>query len=59
MKRVRTLIWSAWLQSRTLTFADGRVDDLEDANGECSGFAGTGLCLGDGVATSADLDNGA
>lgn len=44
---------------RTLRLADSRVDNLEDGDGEGGRLARAGLCLRDGVAALADLDNGA
>lgn len=42
-----------------LGLADGGVDNLKHRNRESGCFAGTGLGLGDGVATLADLNDGA
>lgn len=44
-------------EKHTLGLADGSVDDLEDRDGECRGFTGTRLSLGDGVAAFAYLDD--
>lgn len=43
---------------QTLGLTDGGVDNLEDRDGEGRGFTCTGLCLGDGVAAFADLNDG-
>ena len=41
-----------------MRLAHGGVDDLEDTDAEGGGLSCSGLGLGDGVATLADLDNG-
>lgn len=42
----------------TLRFADDGIDDLEDTDREGSSLTSTGLRLGNGIATFADLNNG-
>lgn len=49
---------SCWGKDERLGFTDGSVDDLEHTDGEGRGLTSTGLRLGDGVATLADLDDG-
>jgi hypothetical protein len=43
---------------RTLSFTHRGFEDLEDADGECGCFAGTRLCLCNGISALADLDDG-
>lgn len=48
-----------WGEDECLGFADGRIDDLEHANGESRSFASSGLRLGNCITALADLDDGA
>lgn len=43
--------------SHTLTLSNNSINDLKDTNRKRSRFTGTGLCLGNGIATFTDLDN--
>lgn len=43
----------------TLSFAHNSIDDLQSTDGESGSFTSTGLGLRNGIATFADLDNGA
>jgi len=43
----------------TLSLAHSGIDDLKNGDGEGGSFTSTGLGLGDGVATLADLDDSA
>ena len=46
-------------KDESLALLDVAVDLLQSRDGESSGLASSGLGLGDGVATLADLDDGA
>lgn len=49
--------FSGWGEDEGLGLAHGGIDDLEHADGECRRLTSTGLGLGDGIATLADLDD--